>query len=192
MPRPNMASWRHLIRETVCQDVGCFILLENKWNGSFSFGENFAKHATFFLPAPNEVICASAYEEGGPETRGHSNGEMFVFPVEIVDPLDSYNNVTGNKKAVRLICYCKHTDNYCPKTKIAKVMFSQVFVCPKVGVSAQGLSLSRRVSVQGVSVRETPQYGKEQVVCILLECILVSMHFLIIRNTTKSQRKILQ
>ena len=57
-----------------------------------------------FPPAPNEIFCATAYEEGGPQTRGHSDGEMFVFPVEIVDHLDSYNNVTGNKKAVWFMC----------------------------------------------------------------------------------------
>ena len=92
---------------------------------------------------------------------------------------------------------------YRPQTKFAKVMFSQVFVCPQggiwegggegnsmsravsvQGVSVQGglclgVSLSRGVSFQGVSVRETPlpdrepPYSKEQVVCILLECILV-------------------
>ena len=77
-----------------------------------------------------------------------------------------------------------------------KVMFSQVFVCPR------GVSLSRRVHGRfrkkekypsrgvlcrwylsrggcggglrpGVSVRETPLYGKERAVRILLECILV-------------------
>ena len=26
MPRRNMASWHHMIRETRCQDVGCFIV----------------------------------------------------------------------------------------------------------------------------------------------------------------------
>ena len=111
---------------------------------------------------------------------------------------------------------------YRPQTKFAKVMFSQVFVCPKGrgvsvvsvqgglcprrslsgvffggvsvqggslsrqgvsvqgdlcpgrGVSAQGGSLSRRGSLsRGVSVRETPKYGNERAVRILLECILV-------------------
>ena len=52
------------------------------------------------------------------------------------------------------------------------------------GVSVQGRSLSRGVSVQGVlvwgylsmgvSIRETLLYGKEWAVCIPLECILVS------------------
>ena len=60
----------------------------------------FPETYNIFLLAPNEVFCASAFEEGGPETRGQSDGEMFVFPVEIVDRLDSYNNVTGKKKAM--------------------------------------------------------------------------------------------
>ena len=52
-------------------------------------------------------------------------------------------------------------------------MFSLVFVYPQVWVSVwgdlcPGGSLSRRVSV-----RETPPYGKERAVRILLECILV-------------------
>ena len=52
------------------------------------------------------------------------------------------------------------------QTKFAKVMFSQVFVCPRGG--------GGRGSVQGVSVRETPQYSKEQAARILLqECIPV-------------------
>ena len=42
---------------------------------------------------------------------------------------------------------------YNPQTKFAKVMFSQVFVCPQGGVSVQGRSLSRGVSVRGVSVQ---------------------------------------
>ena len=44
-------------------------------------------------------------------------------------------------------------------------MFSQVFICQQRGLWPGGRS--------GVSVRETPPYGKERVVCILLECILV-------------------
>ena len=57
---------------------------------------------------------------------------------------------------------------YRPQTKFAKVMFSQVSVCPRGEVSVQGWSLSRgisvqvsgglclRVPVQTVSVTETP------------------------------------
>ena len=51
-------------------------------------------------------------------------------------------------------------------------------LCP--GVSVQGVFLSRGVSVQGngvsvqgVSVRETPPYSNVQAVHILLECFLV-------------------
>ena len=45
-------------------------------------------------------------------------------------------------------------------------------LCP--GGSLSGGSLSRGgVSVWGVSVRETPPYGNERAVLILLECILV-------------------
>ena len=72
-------------------------------------------------------------------------------------------------------------------TKFEKVMFSQVFVCPKgvsvhrgvsvPGVSVQAVSVQgvsvQGVSVQGVvSVRETPPYGYVRAVRILLEGIL--------------------
>ena len=43
---------------------------------------------------------------------------------------------------------------YRPQTKFAKVMFSQVFVCPWGGGSlSRGVSFQRRVSVRGVSVQ---------------------------------------
>ena len=45
--------------------------------------------------APTELFSANAYE-GGDTYYYHSNGEIFVFPAEMVDRLDSYNNVTGN------------------------------------------------------------------------------------------------
>ena len=38
--------------------------------------------------------------------------------------------------------------HYCLQTKFAKVMFSQVFVCPRGGGGCPGRSLSRRVSLQ--------------------------------------------
>ena len=82
--------------------------------------------------------------------------------------------------------------------KFAKVMFSQVFVCPQEGVSVQGVpvqgvsvqgvpvqgglcpggSLSREVSVQGGlcpggSLSKRTPYGNVRAVRILLECILV-------------------
>ena len=44
--------------------------------------------------APTELFSANAYESGD-TYYDHSNGEIFVFPVEMVDRLDSYNNVTG-------------------------------------------------------------------------------------------------
>ena len=44
-------------------------------------------------------------------------------------------------------------------------------LCPWGSLS--GASLSSGVSVWGVSVMETPPYGNERAVCILLECILV-------------------
>ena len=82
-------------------------------------------------------------------------------------------------------CGC---NNYRPQTKFAKVMFSQVFVCPQGGLCPVG-SLSSGVSFCGastqgglcrgglcwrVSVRETPPpYGYVRAVRILLECILV-------------------
>ena len=111
-----------------------------------------------------------------------------MFPVEIVDRLDSYNNVTGNKKAVRFIYSVTANILIITAKVLAKVMSSQVFVCQQVafsvssGVSIQGGlcpgglcprgSLSRRVSVQGVSVqgnlcpgvsvRETPRMVKSR------------------------------
>ena len=66
-------------------------------NGVFPFREISQNMLYFPSSAPNEIFCATAYEEGS-ETRGHSDGEMFVFPVEIVDRLDSYNNVTGTTR----------------------------------------------------------------------------------------------
>ena len=45
------------------------------------------------------------------------------------------------------------------------------------GVSVQGGVSVWGVSAQGVYVRETPQYGNEQAVRILLECILVIFRF---------------
>ena len=53
--------------------------------------------------------------------------------------------------------------------KLAKVMFSQVFVCPQGGggLCPEG-SLPR-----GVSVRKIPPYGYVRAVCILLEYIFV-------------------
>ena len=76
-------------------------------------------------------------------------------------------------------CGC---NNYRPQTKFAKVMFSQVFVCPQGGLCPVG-SLSvgpppSGVSVEGVSVggslsRRPPPYGYVRAVRILLECILV-------------------
>ena len=78
---------------------------------------------------------------------------------------------------------------YNPQTKFAKAMFSEVFVCPQGGGSqclSRGFSvlgegfcpegaLSRAVSVQVSLSRETPPYGKEGAVRILLKCILVSL-----------------
>ena len=51
-----------------------------------------------------------------------------------------------------------------------------------LGVSVHGGSLFgglclRRISVQGVSVRENPPYGNERAVRILLECILVEVYY---------------
>ena len=90
---------------------------------------------------------------------------------------------------------------YRPQTKFAKVMFSQVPVCPQGGLCPQGVSVqgsvSRGVSVQGVSVqgfsvqeglcpgeslsREglcpgKPPCSNKWAVRILLECILVWKH----------------
>ena len=45
--------------------------------------------------APTELFSANAYESGDTYFY-HSDGDIFVFPVEIVDRLDSYNNFTGN------------------------------------------------------------------------------------------------
>ena len=67
-------------------------------------------------------------------------------------------------------------------------MFSQVFVCPQVGLSGRGVCLGGlcpggRVSVQvvgslqGVLCQGDPLFYKERWVCILLECILVFMQF---------------
>ena len=85
------------------------------------------------------------------------------------------------------------TDHYRPQTKFAKVMFSQVSLCPQGegsrslfrvgspyrGVSAQGgsllrRSLSREVSVGG-SLSGRPPYGNMRAVRSLLECILVTI-----------------
>ena len=69
---------------------------------------------------------------------------------------------------------------YCPQTKFAKVMFSQLFVCPRGGLCPEeggqsGGSLSGGWSMSWGSLYPGGlcPYGKEQVVCILLECILV-------------------
>ena len=59
-------------------------------------------------------------------------------------------------------------NNYRPQTKFAKVMFSQVSVCPRRG----GLHLEG-VSVRDTLDRDTHSYGNERAVRILLECILV-------------------
>ena len=40
------------------------------------------------------MFCANGYASGS-EYYSHSDGEMFVFPTEIVDRMDSYDNVTG-------------------------------------------------------------------------------------------------
>ena len=40
---------------------------------------------------------------------------------------------------VLLLCTKEPKNNYRPQTKFAKVMFSQVFVCQRGGVSVQGL-----------------------------------------------------
>ena len=79
---------------------------------------------------------------------------------------------------------------YRPQTKFATVMFSQMSVCLRgegilvsvQGVSFQGVlcpggSLSRESLSRGVSVTETPPYGNERAVRILLECILVVTEF---------------
>ena len=74
---------------------------------------------------------------------------------------------------------------YRPQTKFAKVMFSQVFVCPQGGVSVQGgvfvqggLSPGGSLSGRGLCpggglCQGDPPYGYIWAVCILLECILV-------------------
>ena len=79
---------------------------------------------------------------------------------------------------------------YRPQMKFAKVVFSQVSVCPR-----GSLSRGRVVSVWGISVkgglcqggiylgvsllgrpsRHRPPYSNERAVCILLECILVNI-----------------
>ena len=48
----------------------------------------------FFLPVPTDMFCANGYESG-PTLYSPTDGEMFIFPTEIVDRLDSYDNVTG-------------------------------------------------------------------------------------------------
>ena len=55
------------------------------------------------------------------------------------------------------------------QTKFAKVMFSQMSICPGGGLClGEGESLSREVSVT-----ETPMYSNERAVRILVACILV-------------------
>ena len=44
--------------------------------------------------APTELFSAHAYVSGS-KYYSHSDGETFVFSVEIIDRLDSYDNVTG-------------------------------------------------------------------------------------------------
>ena len=61
-------------------------------------------------------------------------------------------------------------------------MFSQVFVCPQVGLSGRGVCLGGSLSRwQGLSpgglCQGDPLFDKEQWVHILLECILVFMQF---------------
>ena len=67
--------------------------------------------------------------------------------------------------------------HYRPQTKSAKVMFSQVFVCPRWG----GVSLTETPWTETPS-RQRPsprtQDGNERAVRILLECILILEIFL--------------
>ena len=77
-------------------------------------------------------------------------------------------------RALLLYCNDKMTNFYHPLTKFAKVMFSQVSVCPRRGLC------SRRVSVRETPWTETPPpHSKEQAVCIILESILVSTVFVL-------------
>ena len=48
----------------------------------------------FFLVAPTELFSARAFRSSD-NYLSHTDGERFVFPYEILDYLDSYNNVTG-------------------------------------------------------------------------------------------------
>ena len=57
-----------------------------------------------------------------------------------------------------------------PQTKLRE---GNVFTPVCDSVHKMGGSLSEGSSVQGVSVRETPMYGKERAICILLECFLL-------------------
>ena len=70
------------------------------------------------------------------------------------------------------------------KRSCVKVMFSQVFVCPRGGGFCPGGSLSEgslsrgRGSLSGGSLSRgsllgRPPYGNDRAVCILLACILV-------------------
>ena len=48
----------------------------------------------YFLAAQTELFSARAYRSGD-NYLSHTDGERFVFPNEILDYLDSYDNVTG-------------------------------------------------------------------------------------------------
>ena len=75
--------------------------------------------------APRDAFTATSFNNTLQNTAEAdiTVGTIYKFPTEVLDQLDSYDPATGY---------------YRPQTKFAKVMFSQVSVCPQRVVSASG------------------------------------------------------
>ena len=148
---------------------------------------------------------------GGHHWRPAQTCKLQLLPPPVLtscDETDTFGASSGTHPTGIIFCYCLQTN-------FAKAMFSQVFVCPRMGgglcpgglcpgrgsLSWQGGSvqrvlclggslpwqgfLSRQGSLsRGVCVTKIPPYGKERVVGILLECILVYTELSLCLHTT--------
>ena len=55
MSRRNLASWRHLIRETRYQDVGCFIFVSKFWHWDWRYATKLALPIIYLFFANDKV-----------------------------------------------------------------------------------------------------------------------------------------